>query len=279
MKKEKDLEFEENTLMEQAYDLLEKAENASSETQAVKYAKKAYELCPDCFDAACFLSEIEDNAIKRMEILEQGLETEKQRLQKEGFFEEDYIGVFYGVFETRPYIRGLYRKAIYLMEDGKYTKSIETCKEILHLNESDNTGARYLLMYLYAQREDEESLIELESKYEEETFSTLFPMFLLYFKLEDHEKAKEYLHKINEENPNFLLFFTGDMELEENAIDGYYQLGQASEILGYFGTFIMPISFLAAIGDYALTYSEVKKPKKSSSSTKKQGKKKESLAK
>ncbi len=44
-------------------------------------------------------------------------------------------------------------------------KAIDTCKEILRLNESDNTGIRFLLMGLYAYLEDEDSLKKLCKKY------------------------------------------------------------------------------------------------------------------
>ena len=44
-----EIEYE-NTVLDDAYELLEKAENAKSKKQAIKYAKEAYNLCPDCFD-------------------------------------------------------------------------------------------------------------------------------------------------------------------------------------------------------------------------------------
>lgn len=36
----------ENTPLDNAYELLEKAENSKSEKQAKKYAKEAYDMCP-----------------------------------------------------------------------------------------------------------------------------------------------------------------------------------------------------------------------------------------
>ena len=67
----------ENTPLDDAYDLLEKAERAKSKKQAIKYAKEAYDTCPDCFDAIIFQSNLEDDPIKRMKILDDGLEYEK----------------------------------------------------------------------------------------------------------------------------------------------------------------------------------------------------------
>lgn len=43
----------------------------------------------------------------------------KKKDQKKNYFTKDNIGIFYGMFETRPYIKGLYKKANYLLIDGK----------------------------------------------------------------------------------------------------------------------------------------------------------------
>ena len=55
--------------LEEAYELLEKAEEASSKTKAIKYAKEAYEKYPECLDAALFLVDHEGDLIKKWEIL------------------------------------------------------------------------------------------------------------------------------------------------------------------------------------------------------------------
>ena len=54
---------------------------------------------------------MEENPLKRDKLLNDSIEKEKNKLINEGYFEKDYIGIFYGVFETRPYIRALYLKA------------------------------------------------------------------------------------------------------------------------------------------------------------------------
>ena len=125
-----------NTILDDAYELLEKAENTKSKTQAIKYAKEAYDMCPNCFDAILFQCDLEENGIKRMKLLDDGLEFEKSRLTKEKYFDKENIGHFYGIFETRPYIRGLVNKAEYLLEEGKISQAENVCREVLRLNES-----------------------------------------------------------------------------------------------------------------------------------------------
>ncbi len=72
-----EIEYE-NTILDDAYELLEKAENASSKTQAIKYAKKAYDMCPACFDALLLQVHLEDNPLKMWKLLEEGLKVEKR---------------------------------------------------------------------------------------------------------------------------------------------------------------------------------------------------------
>ena len=248
----------ENTPLDDAYELLEKAEQAKSKKQAIKYAKEAYDTCPDCFDAIIFQANLEDDPIKRMKILDDGLEYEKERLEEENYFEKDNIGDFYGIFENRPYIRGMYFKAMYLLEDGKVKKALDVCKEILRLNEHDNTGARYLLMAIYAYLEDEKNLVNLFKQYNEESLETLFPLFVLYYKQENDGKAKEYLNKINKANPNFIKLFKGTMTQTDNAPSGYYSKGNSSEVLMYFQNYSFLIDSVPNISDYILKYSKKK---------------------
>lgn len=48
-----EIEYE-KTPLDIAYEILEKAQNAKTKTQALKYAKEAYETSSDCFDAILF---------------------------------------------------------------------------------------------------------------------------------------------------------------------------------------------------------------------------------
>jgi hypothetical protein len=77
-----EIEYE-NTILDDAYELLEKAKSSKSRTQAIKYAKEAYKMCPDCFDAILFQVYIEENPIKRWKLLNEGFEREKNRLEAE----------------------------------------------------------------------------------------------------------------------------------------------------------------------------------------------------
>lgn len=245
-----------NTILDDAYELLEKAESSKSKNQAIKYAKQAYDMCPDCFEALLFQVHIEDNPLKRWKLLEEGLEFEKNRLEDEGYFEKDNIGHFYGIFETRPYIRGLYAKADYLILDGKVKQARDVCKEILKLNENDNIGSRYLLMAIYAYLEEEKEMLKLYKKYEEENLEMLFPLFILYYKNGNDEKAKEYLTRINKANPYFIKFFKGTIKKNDDIPYRHYVKGDSSEVIMYFNEYDFLVETIPTINYYILENSK-----------------------
>ena len=245
-----------NSIKDDAYDLLEQAENAKFKKQALKLAKEAYNMCPDCFDALLFQVDLEENSIKRDELLKEGLEFEKARLIDEGYFEKENIGKFYGLFETRPYIRGLHAKLNYLLIDGKYKQARDLCNEILKLNNNDNLGARYLLMSIYALLEEEKEMLNLYKKYSEECFEMLFPQFVLYYKIGQDNKAKEMLKRINKCNSNFIKFFKGTLKQNPDIMDGYYSKGDSSEIIMYFNQYDFLLNTIPNIDEYVLKNSK-----------------------
>lgn len=246
----------ENTPLDDANELLEKAENAKSKKQAIKYAKEAYEMCPDCFDAILFQVNLEDDPIKKMKMLDEGLEHEKTRLEKEKYFQKDNIGHFYGIFETRPYIRGLYTKAHFYAFEGKMKQARDICKEILRLNENDNTGARYLLMAIYACLEEEDDMLKLHKKYQEDSLEMLLPLYILYFKRDNQKKAQMYLDKVNKANPNFVKFFKGTMKANPNVTPGYYSRGDSSEVMMYLEQYDFLFASVPTISEYVIKNSK-----------------------
>ena len=246
-----EIEYE-NTPLDDAYEILEEAQNAKTEKEAIKLAKKAYEKSKECFDAILFQCDLEENGIKRMKLLDDGLEFEKSRLTKEKYFDKENIGHFYGIFETRPYIRGLVIKAEYLLEEGKLSQAKNICREVLRLNENDNMGARYLLMAIYATLEKENDMLKLYKKYPEEDLEMIFPLFALYYKLGNDKKAKEYLNRIDKCNSNFVKFFNGTIKESKNVSSGYYSRGDSSEIFMYLNRYDYLLITMPKLHEYVI---------------------------
>ena len=246
-----EIEYE-NTPLDDAYEILEEAQNAKTEKEAIKLAKKAYEKSRECFDAILFQCDLEENGIKRMKLLVEGLEFEKNRLKKEKYFDKENIGHFYGIFETRPYIRGLVIKAEYLLEEGKLRQAESVCKEVLKLNKNDNMGARYLLMAIYATLEEEKDMLKLYQKYPEESLEMIFPLFALYYKLGNDMKAKEYLNRVDKCNSNFVKFFKGTIKESKEVNLGYYSRGDSSEIFMYLGRYDYLLITMPKLHEYVI---------------------------
>ena len=246
-----EIEYE-NTPLDDAYEILEEAQNAKTEKEAIKLAKKAYEKSRECFDAILFQCDLEENGIKRMKLLDEGLEFEKNRLKKEKYFDKENIGHFYGIFETRPYIRGLVIKAEYLLEEGKLRQAESVCKEVLKLNKNDNMGARYLLMAIYATLEEEKDMLKLYQKYPEESLEMIFPLFALYYKLGNDKKAKEYLNRVDKCNSNFVKFFKGTIKESKEVNLGYYSRGDSSEIFMYLGRYDYLLITMPKLHEYVI---------------------------
>ena len=245
-----------NSIMDDAYEMLEEAQNTKSKNKAKKLAHDAYLMCPDCLDAIIYEATLEENSLNRSELIKEGLDFEKDRLEEEGYFTKENIGKFYGIFETRPYIRGLYRKADYLILEGKYSLAIDVCKEILRLNNNDNTGARYLLMALYTCFEDEKNLLDLYKKYPEENLEMLFPLMILYYKKENYKTAKEYLKRINKANPDFSNFYKKIIRKNPNVPEGYYAKGDSSEVIMYYNQYSFLTDTVYNIDDFILKNSK-----------------------
>lgn len=249
----------ENTPLDDAYELLEQAEQAKTKKQAIKLAKEAYEKCDACFDAILFQVGIEENLLEKNRLLDTGLEHERKRLESEKYFTKENIGHFYGIFETRPYIRGLYTKANLLCDEGKIKQARDVCKEILKLNKNDNTGARYLLMAIYAYLEEEKEMLKLYKKYPEEALEMLFPQFALYYKLGKDKETKELLERINKANPHFIKFFKGTIKRNEDIPYGHYSKGDSSEVIMYFEQYDFLVMTLPSIHEFVLENSKKSK--------------------
>ena len=213
----------------EAYEFLEKARDAKSGKEEIKLVKKALEVDPDCLEAKIILALNQDDFMKVYHDLEQALEDEKNRLQKLGYFKKENMGHFYGIFETREYIKAMNSLARIYANDGLIGKAIKLAREIIRLNENDNTGTRYLLMGLYAYMEDYSSMKKLYNKYSEENLFMLVPFMIYYFKQAKYEEAEKYLDRIKKVNKHFVSYYENIDDYDGSLPDGY-SLGDISEV-------------------------------------------------
>ena len=200
--------------VETAYDYLELAESATTKKEALKYAKKAVELEPDNLDAMTLVIELTCTSSEKLTEKYKNLIAEAEgKLKDQGYFEDENIGNFWLIFETRPYMRLLEKYASHFVQCGQMRLAISVYEKMLKLCTNDNIGVRYTLMHLYTFLEDEQSSLELYKKYPGEGTQFLLPLSILYYKLNDLHKANQYLKKliaVNKDTYEFFNNFTND---------------------------------------------------------------------
>ncbi len=196
-------------------DYLELAENANSKEQALKFAKKAVQLDQDNLDAKKMVEEITtEHPYEMVGKYQKLIEYGKTVMDKKGYMNEDSIGDYWGISETRPFIR-LYSSYLDLLVNcGMMRMATTVGEEIIRYNTNDNLGIRYILMHVYAYLEDEKSMLALYKKYDEHDESQMIlPISIIYYKLGDFEKAAEYLRRLtktNKDTGRFIRAFVND---------------------------------------------------------------------
>jgi len=170
--------------------------------QAAQLCYEALDIYPDCVDALHMLADIESKWQRDfIEGIKKAIEAGRRDLGQE-FFEENK-GHFWGLIETRPFMRAMAALAETLVDCGEYhiEKATAVHEEMLELNPNDNQGIRYGLLgcYLAAKRYyDTQQLIEAND--EQSTFF-LWGQVLLDFATEGKDKAMAILKKARQANP------------------------------------------------------------------------------
>lgn len=112
-------------------------------TKGKELIKQALKLNPNNVDAYIYLSNLEKDIDKAIALLNKAIEAGEKTLGEKAF-EEDK-GHFWGLVETRPYMRAKASLADCLLAKKEVDKAIEVYEEMLELNPNDNQGIRYLL--------------------------------------------------------------------------------------------------------------------------------------
>lgn len=130
--------------LDQGIDILEQGD----EEKAGRYFFKSIEIDPTYADGYNHLANIawRKGDWKQAEVLYR---------KALGFAEPEVKdipkGEFWGILETRPYMRALHGLGLTAWKQGKLEQAISIFKQMLELNPNDNQGARYLMGPLYHQ--------------------------------------------------------------------------------------------------------------------------------
>jgi tetratricopeptide (TPR) repeat protein len=229
--------FTPDTPQEQAQELVYQAWEAGSRQQRQRLAREALEIYPDCADAYVVLAE---NAARgpeeARELYQKGIEAGVRSLGLEVFEEE--AGYFWGIIETRPYMRARQGLAQVLWALGDLDGAAEHYWDMLRLNPNDNQGVRYELLECLLGLEDMERVEELLAQYDEEfSANWLFTRALVSFLREgDTPKSRDELAEAMEANPHVCQYLLGKTRLPRNLPD-HIGFGDRNEAIHYAASF------------------------------------------
>jgi tetratricopeptide (TPR) repeat protein len=226
-------DIEEKTPLKEAQDLIYDAWEVTDPKPRVALVRKALEISPDCADAYVLLAEETASSLtEALNLYRQGLEAGERALGKD-VFEED-VGHFWGILETRPYMRARAGLAECLWASGKHDEAIQHYKDMLRLNPNDNQGLRDLLMpRLIAMGRDEEAEALFKDYDDDGMASWIYSRALLDFRKKgDSEISRKSLAAAVKKNKHIPAYLLGRKKMPRS-LPEYYSPGAETEAVFY----------------------------------------------
>jgi hypothetical protein len=214
--------------MEKAERALEKVYDAESERRRDKLLRRTLEIDPGCVDALTLTARSFDDPTDASILLEAAVEVGERRLGPEVF--QEGRGRFWGIYETRPYMRALFALAEAEMDSMGINEGLALYHKLLDLSEGDNLGVRYTLVgsLLAADRVEDARKIVFERFGDEDSALMLWARTLIQFLDRDFDAAAATLERARQANENVESYLTGDLELSDER-PSMYSLGSVEE--------------------------------------------------
>ncbi len=215
-----------NEAQQLAFDAME----AATEAQARKLAKRALAKDPDCVDALVVLAGIESDSPRKMiEGLQNAVAAGERSLGAN--FTRENKGHFWGLIETRPYMRALEQLANLLRAEGFKLDAIKHYEKILALNPNDNQGVRDPLLGLYLATDDLEGARKLLKDYKEDASANFaWARVLERFLSSDPAGAVAALKIARKGNRSVELYLSGQKGIPKE-MPGMYSPGSDEEAI------------------------------------------------
>jgi tetratricopeptide (TPR) repeat protein len=230
-------ETDQDTPLAKAHEVLLHAYQEPDEERQVQLAKDALAICPDCADAYVLLAELAPNRKQALALYEKGVAAGERALGPEAF--QRGAGHFWGLLETRPYMRARLGLAHSLWTTGHREDAMQHLRDMLRLNPGDNQGVRYTLagFLLFLDRDD--ALAHLLQQHPDEALAAwAYTKALLAFRLQgDTIESRRLLKEAKRTNKHVPAYLLGDKFPPHEQSDSYSP-GAESEALQYVGSFM-----------------------------------------
>jgi tetratricopeptide (TPR) repeat protein len=148
---------------------------------------------------------------------------------------KEMVPRFWGIIETRPYMRARGELAAALLKAGRYGEAAKEYAEMLELNENDNQGARYELLPLLLMDNRLDEARRLEARYPDEVkYNAVFAWceVLVKFVEAGASGAAMALAGARTVNPHMEGYIIGKNKIPKDMAN-YYQPGSKEEAACY----------------------------------------------
>jgi len=215
----------------EAQDLAYLAMETREPNESAAFAERALALDSDCVDAFVQLGRLAyEEADELIEHMRRAVVIGERGLGGKKYFDEEQ-GYFWGLLETRPYMRARAYLAQLLTEAGLDDEAVEQYEDMLRLNPNDNQGIRYPLLGLYLSAENLDGVRRLLAEYEDEGSAVLvWSLVLERFLSGDEEEAANALTEARQTNQYVQNYLVGRKRIPVE-LPGHYGFGDENEAI------------------------------------------------
>ncbi|MDA8168308.1 MAG: hypothetical protein M0Z59_01245 [Nitrospiraceae bacterium] len=219
--------------VDEAQDIMYDAWDAPTREGAIALARKALEISSDCADAYVLLAqETAKSLTKEIDLYRKGVEAGERALGKKAFTAD--VGHFWGILETRPYMRARAGLAQCLWDAGQREEAVEHYRDMLRLNPNDNQGLRAMLMPRLIELGRDEEAEELFAHYSDDGSAFwMYSRVLLDFRKHGEAPAsRKSLKAALKENKHVPAYLLGRRRMP-SSLPPHYSFGSEEEAVIY----------------------------------------------
>jgi tetratricopeptide (TPR) repeat protein len=216
-----------------AQDIVYEAWETNDRGRRVALAKKALKVSPLCADAYVLLArETARNLDEAIDFYVRGIEAGEKALGKAAF--RDDVGHFWGILETRPYMRARHGLAQALWDKGLRDEAVAHYQDMLRLNSNDNQGIRYLLIDCLLALGSDEQAARLIKRYKNDGAAAWsWSRALLAFRRNgDGPESRSALSQAIGDNAHVASLLLGDRKMPRR-LPPYVGVGDENEAVAY----------------------------------------------
>ena len=219
--------------LERAQDLVYSAWETDKPARRAEIARKALAISPLCADAYVILAhQAEKGSDDALALWKQGVEAGEAALGERAF--EDDAGLFWGILETRPYMRARTGLAYARWHRGDCTAAVSHLEAMLELNPNDNQGLRYPLASWLLELGEDAKLAALFKRYkDDESADFLWTAALAEFRRSgDGPASQKRLRKARKDNRHVVAYLAGAKAMPKK-LPPFISPGDEDEAVAY----------------------------------------------